>query len=300
MASIFNGRRRQHRPVPVPNEHDPWDMHDHPSTSDDSSSPSSSTPRGAATRIMHHMRRFSANSTPKKREHSPLAHGMYSTAAETLPPSPSPFAVHAHGHAPRPTIEQIAMGLHISRTPHLLPQPRAVSLSPHAHRPHYHHHPSADGTRPGALPLTRPSAQVRRASVSAVVLPPPPARSSMKKTPRPPGPLGASGTRSSENATLATSASDASLSTLTTQTSSVPATPHSALARAGGMPTSFHGKLLRLLPSRKGGGLVAGARADSPAGRTSSDGESASRPLTPRKAVRFSTSTDGRTSHDER
>ncbi|KAF8966340.1 hypothetical protein BDZ97DRAFT_705037 [Flammula alnicola] len=65
----------------------------------------------------------------------------------------------------RPTIEQIAMGLHISRTPHLRPlgsSPYAFSQrnsAPHSASPYEHHHHRT-------TPIT---------------LPPPPSRSSLKK-----------------------------------------------------------------------------------------------------------------------
>ena len=218
---------------------------------------------------------------------------MYSTPAEASPPTPSAYSFHDRSDA-RPTIEQIAMGLHISRTPHVLPS-RSLSLSAHPHRPpfpHAHSHPhrhlgrNVDTTH-GQV-LSRPSPDARRASMSAIVLPPPPARSSLKKPPgRPP---------TADSATLAPSASDASLSTLATQTSSGPATPRSiSSAPATPAPASFPGKLrlemLRLLPGRRapfaGGSGALTVSSDA-------DADSVSGALPPRKSVRFLTgSQDG-------
>ncbi|KAI0730632.1 hypothetical protein C8Q76DRAFT_715639 [Earliella scabrosa] len=278
MSSIFQGRRRQQRPVPTGNDHDPWGMRD--DAASDVAEASASGSRTAAGRIMNTMRKLSYSGTPKKRERGVVEGGMYSTAAESNPPTPSAYSFHDRPDT-RPTIEQIAMGLHISRTPHLLP-PRSSS-SPHLHNhPHHsHNRRSVDSPRSHSQLLTRPTHHTRRASTSAVILPPPPPRSSLKKTTRPP---------TAESATLAPSASDASLSTLTTQTSSGPATPRSAHSAPA---TSFPGKLrlemLRLLPSRKGSFSAGSTRSDSPGVMTpSSDADSLSGGLTPRKSVRFS------------
>ncbi|EJF59054.1 hypothetical protein BD309DRAFT_1022683 [Dichomitus squalens] len=64
MSSIFQGRRKHQRPVPVTSDHDPWGMHG--DASSDEAEASTST-RTAAVRIMSTVRRFSY-STPKKRE----------------------------------------------------------------------------------------------------------------------------------------------------------------------------------------------------------------------------------------
>ncbi|RPD59098.1 hypothetical protein L226DRAFT_465521 [Lentinus tigrinus ALCF2SS1-7] len=226
---------------------------------------------------MNSMRKFSYSGTPRKRERDQSDGLMYSTPAENCPPTPSAYNFHDRPDT-RPTIEQIAMGLHVSRTPHLLPQ-RSVS-SPHVHNhPHHHNRRSVDSPRVHSPLLTRPTMHIRRASTSAVVLPPPPPRSSLKKMTRLP---------TLESATLAPSASDASLSTLTTQTSNGPATPRSAQSAPA---TSFPGKLrfemLKLLPSRKGSlSSTDSARSDSL--MTPSDTDSLSGGLTPRKSVRFS------------
>ncbi|KAM5536588.1 hypothetical protein V8D89_009683 [Ganoderma adspersum] len=279
MSSIFTSRRKQHRPVPITNDYDPWSMRSDDSSDDTQASTSKTT---TAVRIMSTVRRFSYNS-PRKRErgHLESERGMYSTPAESSPPTPSAFSFHDRPDT-RPTIEQIAMGLHISRTPHLL-SPRQSSQAPHTH----HLSRRSVDVSPGRSPL-RPDLPSRRTSLPAsasgfTILPPPPARSSLKKTARPP---------TAESATLAPSASDASLSTLTSNGPSTPRSVRSAPA------TSFPGKLrlemLRLLPSRKGSlSGSSSSRSDSPGVMTaSSDADSLSSGvgLTPRrKAVRFST-----------
>ena len=219
---------------------------------------------------------------------------MYSTPAESSPPSPSPYSFHDRPDT-RPTIEQIAMGLHISRTPHALPA-RSVSMSPHPHRSHHHRVSHSIDARAHSPLLARPTLQARRASMSAVVLPPPPARSSLKKPTRPP---------TAESATLVTSASDASLSTLATQTSSGPATPRSIPRMPASAPatTSFPGKLrlemLRLLPSRRGTfGAGGSPRSESPGAMTASDADSVSGALPTRKSVRFSAGAHGDSSSE--
>ncbi|KAI0704503.1 hypothetical protein C8T65DRAFT_653746 [Cerioporus squamosus] len=282
MSSIFPGRRKLQRPVPTANDHDPWGMRDSTPSAEDA--PSTSNTRAAAARLMHSMRKFSY-STPRKREREHSDGHMYSTPAESSPPTPSAYNFHDRPDT-RPTIEQIAMGLHISRTPHLIPQ--RSSSSPHIHNhPHHHNRRSVDSPRVHSQPLlTRPTMHTRRASTSAVVLPPPPPRSSLKKPSRPP---------TMESVTLAPSASDASLSTLATQTSNGPATPRSAQSAPA---TSFPGKLrfemLKLLPSRKGSlSSTDSTRSDSPSVMTpSSDADSLSGGLTPRKSVRFSPGPD--------
>ncbi|KAI0773281.1 hypothetical protein BD413DRAFT_316781 [Trametes elegans] len=269
---MFPHRRRQHRSVPPSlDEPDPWGFGD--DSEHDAAVASSSNTRTAAVKIMHTMRRFSY-SAPKRRERGQPEGGMYSTPAETSSPTPSAYNFHDRPDT-RPTIEQIAMGLHISRTPRALP-PRSAQTSPsptkrYGESPRFVSHNHL---------LTRPSAHTRRASMSAVVLPPPPARSSLKKSNKSP---------SAEGSLLSTSASDASISTMTTMTSSGPATPRSVRSAPA---TSFPGKLrmemLRLLPSRKGS-LTSSVRSDSPSVLTpSSDDDSATGELTPRKMVRFS------------
>ncbi len=216
---------------------------------------------------------------------------MYSTPAESSPPMSSAFSFHDRPDT-RPTIEQIAMGLHISRTPHLLP-PRPPSQTPLPHplsRRSVHVSPGGVPARP-ILPSQRTSLPASASGFT--ILPLPPARSSLKKTTRPP---------TAESATLAPSASDASLSTLTSNGPSTPRSIRSAPA------TSFPGKLrlemLRLLPSRMGSlSGSSSTRSDSPGVMTpSSDADSLSSGggITPRrKAVRFSTSVYEARTEDE-
>ncbi|KAI8996612.1 hypothetical protein BD414DRAFT_478539 [Trametes punicea] len=269
---MFPHRRRQHRPVPPVNEPDPWGLNN--DTTNNDAAASSSNTRTTAVKIMHTMRRISYSS-PKRRDRGQPEGRMYSTPAEASPPTPSAYSFHDRPDV-RPTIEQIAMGLHISRTPHTL-APRTT-------------HPSVVSNRrndesPRAVShshlLTRPSAQTRRASMSAIVLPPPPVRSSLKRMSRP---------STADSSLLTTSASDASISTMTTLTSNGPSTPRSVQSAPA---TSFPGKLrmemLRLLPTRKGS-LASSVRSGSPSVMSPSDDDSsATGELTPRKMVRFST-----------
>ncbi|KAF8216317.1 hypothetical protein K438DRAFT_385173 [Mycena galopus ATCC 62051] len=108
------------------------------------------------SRIISSVRRNLSISIPRRRD--PLPAGpMYSTAAERDPYSPPRFR-EPNANA-RPTVEQIAMGLHLSRTPHLRGAPKYPAPASHP------------------LPSHKP-----------VPLPPPPARSSLKKPGLPPPP----------------------------------------------------------------------------------------------------------------
>ncbi|KAF8074727.1 hypothetical protein FPV67DRAFT_1474731 [Lyophyllum atratum] len=103
-----------------------------------------------SSRIMTSVRR-SIGSLPKKRgpeSPKPSDYGMVSTPAERTLPTSTRYR--DYNDSPRPTIEQIAMGLHTSRTPHL-------------------------------RPLSRSPSPYSRRSASPLVLPPPPARSSLKQ-----------------------------------------------------------------------------------------------------------------------
>lgn len=115
-------------------------------------------PPRTASRIMISVKRSLTPSSSKHRnqdKYSPT--GMYSTPEERMSPQarrPAQFMTPDErlvGSAP-PTVEQIAMGLHVSRTPHLRPLGSS-------------RHPYSRGT--GSSPH--------------VALPPPPPRSSMKK-----------------------------------------------------------------------------------------------------------------------
>ncbi|KAK0446833.1 hypothetical protein EV421DRAFT_227767 [Armillaria borealis] len=175
--------------------------------------------------------------------------GMYSTPEERN--MPSSFRQRDLSSSP-PTIEQIAMGLHLSRTPHLRPA-GAQYHSPYgrtsAQGSQQHHHAQNETSR-----RTAPS----------VVLPPPPARSSLKK----PG-----STVSSANPGLSTASS-------TTVTSNCPSTPQSNRSL-----TSLKMRMSRFLPGARcvsAPSSVMGSPASSPRTSTSD--------ILPRKkAVRFST-----------
>lgn len=176
--------------------------------SSDAVTPSSATPTqrspNTASRIMTTVRRsLSVSHAQAKRRQQDMSvsairscreivtdritqsAGMYSTPEELSPPMSSRYQT----SSPPPTIEQIAMGLHISRTPHLRPVTSRVSPSGSDHHVH------ANGSH-RSMP---------------VVLPPPPARSSLKKS---------STDSSSAMPCLSTASS-------TTVASTTPSTPHS-------------------------------------------------------------------------
>ncbi|TCD65805.1 hypothetical protein EIP91_002198 [Steccherinum ochraceum] len=249
----------------------------------ESSGAGSSSPRlpSSASRFMLNVRRsLSYNGQGKKRAPTLADLGMHSTPEESLPPSPQSYD-HSTSEA-GPSIEEIAMGLHISRTPHLSP------LSPH------HHHPPRSRRResvelypqlPQSAPSTRRSslqAHRRRESTPTLTLPPPPARSSLKKT------HSHSTTRvphstSRSPVPLTPSASDASLSSYP---SSAPSTPRSnRSATASLFSAKLQSRMSKLLPLRRSSTSPPGVAAVVSA----SDDDSASSGLTPRKVVRFST-----------
>ncbi|KAF9482587.1 hypothetical protein BDN70DRAFT_874954 [Pholiota conissans] len=185
---------------------------------------------------------------------------MHSTPAESSSAPP----LHRHQFrepdpsSSRPTIEQIAMGLHISRTPHLRPlasSPYAFSQrnsAPHSANP-YEAHPHHRTT-----PIT---------------LPPPPIRSSLKKS---------SITSSSSSPAVSPPFSSASGST-TTVTSMAPSSSHS--------PRSFAAikfRMSRFLPHSRGAASVPSPMSSPP----TSPRDSAS-DLQPKKAVRFTAEDPG-------
>ncbi|KAG5654194.1 hypothetical protein H0H81_006227 [Sphagnurus paluster] len=119
--------------------------------------------------------RRTIGSLPKKKSPgSPSSpdYGMISTPAErTLPTS-----ARKRDYDPslsRPTIDQIAMGLHTSRTPHLRP----LSSTPSPYSP-------------------------SRRSASPLVLPPPPARSSLKQPTTSPGTFSGNNPASASSTTV--------------------------------------------------------------------------------------------------
>ncbi|KAG6908790.1 hypothetical protein DXG01_003319 [Tephrocybe rancida] len=134
---------------------------------------SSTSTTKTSSRIMTSVRK-SIGSFPKKRgpeSLKPTDYGMISTPAERTLPTSTRYRDYTPS---RPTIEQIAMGLHTSRTPHL----RHLSSSP------------------------PPNSHSRR-SASPLVLPPPPARSSLKKPASTPATLADNGPASASSSTLA-------------------------------------------------------------------------------------------------
>ncbi|KAJ7077880.1 hypothetical protein B0H15DRAFT_557546 [Mycena belliarum] len=188
----------------------------------------------STSRIVASVRR--TLSTAKRRDNLPPTNPMYSTVAERNPYNPSRFRFDAHGPAAaRPTVEQIAMGLHLSRTPHLRAPPKYPAPASHP-----------QSARP------------------TVPLPPPPARSSLKKPALVP-----------PSAFLPA----ASTSSTTDVTSTAPSTPRSSDRSRESLRT----RVARFLPHR---GL--GTAHDPAASARSSPRTSTSDLGVPRKkAVRF-------------
>src|SRR6266511_5411545 len=142
---------------------------------------------------------------------------MLSTQEESTVTPPSHQFRDPDPATSRPTIEQIAMGLHLSRTPHLRP----LSSSPYAF------------PQRNTVPVPTRSHDHRS---SPIILPPPPSRSSMKKS---------TITSSSSSPVVCTPFSSASAST-TTVTSVTPS--------AGNPPKSFAGlkfRMARFLPHNR-------------------------------------------------
>ncbi|KAJ7634139.1 hypothetical protein DFH06DRAFT_1221201 [Mycena polygramma] len=135
-------------------------------------------------------------SIPRRRDPVP-AGPMYSTPAERNPYAP---AFRYDPASARPTVEQIAMGLHLSRTPHLRGSPKYPAPASHP-----------------------------QPTQKAIPLPPPPARSSLKKTAMPPTVL-----------------LHGSTSSTTDVTSTTPSTPHSSDHSS----VSLRARMSRFLPHR--------------------------------------------------
>ncbi|EGN96675.1 hypothetical protein SERLA73DRAFT_184802 [Serpula lacrymans var. lacrymans S7.3] len=186
---------------------------------------------------------------------------MYSTPEERNPYYQS-RSHHTDVYATRPTIEQIAMGLHISRTPHLRqsagPHQRysvpSLPTNHHKSTNYIPHVPTSRRYDSSCPPSPRRS------------LPPPPPRSSLKKV----------GTDVSLHAPATSPGLPAASLSTSTVASIGPATPESARS-----VLSFRVRMSRFLPSLRSSSSVA-----SPASSVSEG----VRPLTPKKAVRFSTS----------
>ncbi|GBE89651.1 hypothetical protein BKA93DRAFT_925267 [Sparassis latifolia] len=236
----------------------------------DSPGASGSSARNTASRIVNSVKR--SFSVQRRRDMSPVDRGMYSTPEESIPHTPSRYNF---SDAPdtRPTIEQIAMGLHISRTPHLRP----VHITSQLSHLHSRHHDGSDDSHVsyGYSPAPRPNGHHRRNSASVLLTP---ARSSLKK--RPSALLVHSAPAS---APLTPTTSDLSLSTLT---SNGPSTPRSSRSPSVHIiPSRLQLSMSRLLPGKKS----SVSRASSPAVTTnSSDDDAGSAELVSRKVVRFS------------
>ncbi|KAG2157797.1 uncharacterized protein EDB93DRAFT_1078365 [Suillus bovinus] len=191
--------------------------------------------------------------SPRKRHANNLC-GMYSTPEERNPyVHPRMHARYPDSAVSRPTIEQIAMGLHVSCTPHL--------------RNLCHHRHSAPSS-PSHIRHPRDSSALHRPTHS---LPPPPSRSSLKKT----------STSTTLNCPPPTSTAliRPSPSTSTINSAS-PATPDDLRSLQ-----SIRHRMSKLIFGYRSASLP--ARVTPKASSGTSDG---TRPTTPRKSVRFSTS----------
>ncbi|KAJ3538807.1 hypothetical protein NMY22_g5011 [Coprinellus aureogranulatus] len=192
------------------------------------------TTRTSASRILGSMKRSLAPSASKPKQHekrtpSPPS-GVYSTPEERMAPTrsqPQHFVTRDDilaGSAP-PTIEQIAMGLHLSRTPHLRP-----------------------------LSTSRPRG---KSHLAPVALPPPPSRSSMKKPSHsgpplpPPKNSDTLSSTSTRNWKAAFSGSSTTVTSVTTPSSSA----HSLLSKF---------RLGRFLPGSRSSSVPSSSRLSTP------------------------------------
>ncbi|KAI6041239.1 hypothetical protein EDC04DRAFT_2893224 [Pisolithus marmoratus] len=237
---------------------------------------------GVASKLFFSVRKpFTSSSSHISQRNKPSERpygGMYSTPEERHPCTPSrvtrPHYIDAS--VERPSIEQIAMGLHISRTPHLRsgnPVQRHSPLS----TPSLRRLVNAPGSAPLVLPhhshphvlhdSSSPAQQRQRHS-----LPPPPRRSSMKKT------TASSSTPDPPQKTPTLLSSSPSISTVT---SGGPLTPGSWSVR------SLKLRMSKYIPGHRTSSTVASMDR---ASTFTSSGSDATRPTTPRKSVRFSTS----------
>ncbi|KAJ8092988.1 hypothetical protein PM082_011308 [Marasmius tenuissimus] len=202
-----------------------------PSTSHTSPSNGRPTRKSVMTSVRRSL------SVPRK-SRSTSKKSLAEQTAEDQTYTSSRFRRHDPSLSP-PTVEQIAMGLHLSRTPHL-----------RGHAPNqFHNHP---GGFPRSISLP---------------LPPPPARSAMKKTH---APSGAAGMNPGLAAPSASSTTITSLST-----------PHSSNTANSVSLTSLKSRMTRLLISSKGNSVTAASTTVSP--RTSMSDPDVSQ----KKAVRF-------------
>ncbi|KAG6336461.1 hypothetical protein ID866_2632 [Astraeus odoratus] len=219
-----------------------------------------------------------ASTSSQRRKQGEKHHGgMYSTPEERHPYASSRATRSRYSDASfeRPTIEQIAMGLHISRTPHLrsgnpvqrhspMSTPslrRIINVPNNESRVSSHSHPHVFHDSLHSI-QQRPRHS----------LPPPPPRSSLKKASSPDSAL------NSPQQPLTLLNGPPSTSTIT---SAGPVTPDSWSAR------SLKLRMSKFIPGYRPSST---ALSTDRASTFTSSGSDATRPTTPRKAVRFSTS----------
>ncbi|KAF8159512.1 hypothetical protein B0H34DRAFT_407252 [Crassisporium funariophilum] len=222
--------------------------------------------RAVSSRFMMSVKRsLTPSSAPKKRGPEYTKSGMQSTYEEASAAPPPQLFRDPDPASSRPTLEQIAMGLHVSRTPHIRPlvaSPYAFSQrhsATHSANPyeHYHHHH-------------------HRASPTPVVLPPPPSRSSMKKP-------STTITSSSSSPAFSPPFSNGSGSSITATSQALPS------AR---VPRTFAGiksRMTRFLPSSRSTSLPASMMSSNVSSPRTSSSEFSPHP---KKAVRFTTEED--------
>ncbi|KAG2136173.1 hypothetical protein BD769DRAFT_1352497 [Suillus cothurnatus] len=215
---------------------------------------------GTASRFFVSIRKSISHTlltSPRKRHTNNLRGGigMYSTPEERNSyVHPRMHARYRDSAASRPTIEQIAMGLHVSCTPHL--------------RNPCHHRHSAPSS-PSHIRYPRDSSALHRPTHS---LPPPPSRSSLKKT------------STSTTLNCAHPSSNALIHP----------SPSTSTINSAGPVTPDGSRSVRSIKQRMSK-LILGYRSPSLPPRvisiaSSGSGSEGTRPTTPRKSVRFSTS----------
>ncbi|KII87414.1 hypothetical protein PLICRDRAFT_254696 [Plicaturopsis crispa FD-325 SS-3] len=250
-------------------------------------------------RIMSSIKRsFSySSSSPSARSKATRASSSSSTYMYSTPEERSAPAPFSSSSSSAPTIAQIAMGLHTSRTPHL-PHHHAPShpSNGYSRRPsnsHPQHHPYAHPTR------------TRRAQK----LPPPPPRSALKKPSSRSSPSAVPDARGRTSPSQSTSPSTppsslshsslsapyASSSTLTPPSSTMTTTPARAERLRSASVSSLKLRLSKLLPSFGSPKLMTEASSPSSLGSPTTTAAISTASLstgsgaeTPRKAVRFS------------
>ncbi|KAG9313029.1 hypothetical protein JVU11DRAFT_6469 [Chiua virens] len=255
--------------------------------------PSTPGVAGTASRFFVSMRKsFSPPTSPRRKNtENPVRYPIYHAHFAPLTSLPTQRAAmystpeerHAYDTSragrsryldSRPTIEQIAMGLHVSRTPHLRPV---------ANSPQRHPIPSPPSCRSLNMPIRHPSvspdhfqdtsSSSSQHPTTRHSLPPPPRRSSMKKT--------------SSSASTLTHPQQQFLSSGVSQSSSVVTSAGPVTSPSSRPLSSLRSRMSKFIPGYRPLSLP------SSLGRASSFTSSASdstRPTTPRKAVRFSTS----------